>query len=411
MIVETIAVGTELLLGQIANTNAATIGAALADHGMNANFGQVVGDNVERIATTIETALDRSDAVIITGGIGPTLDDMTREAVCLATDRPMVVSEEYVEHLRDWWAERGREMPESNLRQAEHPDGAVLLMNPKGTAPGLMLEHGDRVIFCVPGVPQEMEHLLHNDVIPQLLERSGESAVVASRLLRTWGQSESAIGEMLDDLYLGSSNPSIAFLASGGEIKVRITAKADSRDEAEEMIAPLEAEVRSRLRHWVFGADDETVDVILFNALRERGWTVATAESMTAGMVSAALTAVPGSSAVVRGGVVAYQSDLKQKLLGVTDVTTVVDEATAREMAGGVRELTGADVGVAVTGSAGPEAMEQPPGTVVVAVSTPERTMARTLRMPGDRERVRTYATTTAIHLVRLAVSGRWWTN
>ena len=411
MIVETIAVGTELLLGQISNTNAATIGAALADHGMDANFGQVVGDNVERIASTIEAALSRSDAVIITGGIGPTLDDMTREAVCLATNRPMVVSEDYVDHLKNWWAERGREMPESNLRQAEHPDGAVLLMNPKGTAPGLMLKHEDKVIFCVPGVPQEMEYLLNNELIPRMLAASGGPAVVVSRLLRTWGQSESAIGELLDDLYLGSTNPSIAFLASGGEIKVRVTAKAEDREAAKSLIAPVEDEVRKRLRPWLFGADDETVDVILFNSLRDRGWTIATAESMTAGMVSAALTSVPGSSAVVRGGLVAYQSDLKQTLLGVSDVSTVVDEQTAREMALGVRSLLDADVGIAVTGSAGPDPMEQPAGTVVVAVSTPEDTRARTARMPGDRERVRTYATTTAVHLARLAVTGRWWTT
>ncbi len=411
MIVEVIAVGTELLLGQIANTNAATIGAALADQGLDAHFQQIVGDNLARVNTTIRTALDRSDAVIITGGIGPTKDDLTREAVCEATGLEMAFSESYAEHLREWWASRGRAMPESNLRQAHHPVGAELLMNPKGTAPGLALDHQGTLIYCIPGVPAEMEHLLHNEVIPRIVARSGGPAVVASRLLRTWGGSESSVGEMLDDLYEGSTNPSIAFLASAGEIKVRITAKADTRDEAMALIGPMEQEVRRRLAPWVFGVDDETVEVVLRRLLEERGWTVGAAESMTGGMVCAALTSVPGASSYVKGGVVAYDPELKERLLSVEDTGRLVDEETALEMADGGRKLLGADVVVAVTGSAGPEPLEKPPGTVVIAVATPEDTRARELRMPGDRERVRAYGTTSALHLTRLAVSGRWWTQ
>jgi nicotinamide-nucleotide amidase len=409
VIVEVVAVGTELRLGQIVNGNAAHIGGALAEHGLDAHYQQVVGDNLDRVASSIRTAVARADAVIVTGGIGPTRDDLTREALCLATGRDMVFDEGYADHLRAWWAARGRVMPESNLRQAEHPEGSEMLPNPKGTAPGLFLVHDDTLIFCVPGVPQEMEHLLTAEVIPRILARSGGASVVVSRMLRTWGESESAVGEALDDLYEGSTNPSVAFLASAGEIKVRITAKASTRAAAEELIEPVASEVIARLAPWYFGTDDDTVHQVILRALEERGWSLGTAESMTGGLVAASLTSVAGSSRHFKGGLVAYDSELKRKLLGVTDIDHVVDLETALEMAQGGRTLLDADVVVAVTGSAGPEPMERPAGTVIVAVATPEDVRARELRMPGDRERVRTYGTTSALHLTRLAITGRWW--
>lgn len=410
MIVEVIAVGTELLLGQIVNSNATFIGAALAEHGFDAHYQQVVGDNLARVATSIRTAIARADGVIITGGIGPTRDDLTREALCEATGRQMVFDDDYAEHLRTWWRQRGREMPESNLRQAEHPEGAELLSNPKGTAPGLALEHEGTLIFCIPGVPQEMEHLLMSDVLPRIAKRSVEPSAVVSRMLRTWGQSESMIGELLDDLYQGSTNPSVAFLASGGEIKIRITAKAETRAAAIALIDPLATEIENRLTPWYFAADDDTVLRVIMRLLREKQWTIGTAESMTGGLVAAALTSEPGSSESVRGGLVAYDAQLKGQLLGVSDISEVVNIETAIEMANGGRKLLEADVVVAVTGSAGPEPMEKPPGTVFIAVATPEDVRARELRMPGDRERVLAYGTTSALHLTRLAISGQWWT-
>jgi nicotinamide-nucleotide amidase len=300
-------------------------------------------------------------------------------------------------------------MPESNLQQAEHPAGAELLINPKGTAPGLMIDHEDTLIFCVPGVPAEMEHLLHEEVIPRLSAASGEKAVLASRLLRTWGRSESDIADSLDDIYRSSTNPSLAFLASGGEIKIRITAKADDRASALKLIEPMETEVRSRMGSVLFGTDDETIERVIFKLLTELDYTIAAAESMTGGLVTAALTSLPGSSAVTRGGIVAYHSELKERLLGVSDASTVVDLETAEEMARGGRELLGADVVVSVTGSAGPEPLEKPVGTMVIGVSTPEHTQAKEMRMVGDRERVRTYAVTSALHLIRLALIGKWW--
>jgi nicotinamide-nucleotide amidase len=408
VIVEVIAVGTELLLGQIVNSNTSAIGAALAERGFDAHYQQTVGDNVERIAAAIRTALARSDAVIVTGGIGPTQDDITREAVCEATGREMAFSEDYADDLRQWWARRGRPMPESNLRQAYHPSGAELLDNPRGTAPGLALEHEGKLIFCVPGVPAEMEHLLSHDVLPRLAEASGEGGVIASRLIRTWGRAESHVAEILDDLY-ESANPSIAFLASAAEIKIRITAKAETREAARRLIEPVERDVVDRLGDTVFGFDDETIERVLVRLLSDLDYTIGAAESMTGGLVSARLTGLPGSSAVVKGGLIAYDPELKRRLLGVSDVSTVVDIGTAVEMATGAQDLLDVDVAVAVTGSAGPDPLEKPAGTVVVAVATPKHARGREMRFPGDRERVRAYGTTAALQLTRLALIGTWW--
>ncbi|HLV90219.1 MAG TPA: competence/damage-inducible protein A [Acidimicrobiia bacterium] len=407
MIIEVVAVGTELLLGQIVNSNAAYIGAAIAARGHDAHYQQVVGDNLDRLTGSLQLAMSRSDAVIITGGIGPTQDDLTREALCAATGREMVESEEYAEHLRRWFEARGRTMSPSNLRQAQHPEGAELLPNPRGTAPGLYLEHDGVKVFCVPGVPAEMEHLIDHEVMPRL-DDHGET-VLMSRLVRLWGRPESEVAELLNDLYVGSTNPSIAFLAGSGEIKVRITVKAADAATARALIEPMEKEIRSRLGDAVFGADDETAEKIVLDMLRARGWTIATAESMTAGLVAASLTAAPGASDTVRGGVVTYWSESKGELLGVSDITRVVDATTAAEMAEGARRLFGAEVAVSVTGEAGPEPAEKPVGTVFIGVSTPERTGVREMRMPGDRERIRSFAVTSAIHLTRLAVSGKWW--
>ena len=409
MIVEVVAVGTELLLGQIVNGNAARIGQALAINGFDAHHQQVVGDNMDRMVVALGTAMQRSDAVIVTGGIGPTQDDITREAICAVTGRAMVRNDDYVETLRRRFESLGRDMPANNARQADHPVGAVQLVNPKGTAPGIALDHDGTWIFALPGVPEEMEYLLTEEVLPRLRETAGDARTVRSRLLRTWGMSESKVAEMLDDLFVSSTNPSIAFLASAGEIKIRITAAADTDAAADALIDPVEAKVRDRLGASVFGTDDDTIEPVLLRALRARRWTIATAESATGGMVAARLTSVPGSSDVVRGAVVPYAADLKSDLLGVPTADGVVNAETAVALAGATARRLGADVGVGITGSAGPDPLEEAPGTMFVAVSTPERDGVRELRLPGDRERVRAYTTTAALHLTRLAVTGTWW--
>jgi nicotinamide-nucleotide amidase len=320
-----------------------------------------------------------------------------------------VFSEEYADHLRGWWARRGREMPESNLRQAYHPAGAEMLPNPRGTAPGLVVEHEGKLIFCVPGVPAEMEHLMFAEVLPRLAAASGDQHVIVSRLLRTWGRPESEVAEILDYLYAGSVNPSLAFLASNSEIKIRITAKAATSAEAWRLIEPMELEVRSRLGDSVFGSDDETIERVLLRLLSDLEYTIGTAESMTGGMVTARLTDLPGSSAVLKGGLVAYDSELKERLLGLADVSEVVTLEAAVAVAQGARALLGVDVAISVTGSAGPDPLEKPVGTVIIGVATPDDARARELRFSGDRERVRTYGTAAALQLARLALIGKWW--
>lgn len=409
--VEFIAVGTELLLGQIVNTNASWIGSRLADAGLGHYRQTVVGDNLARLVAEITAAAARADAVILSGGLGPTQDDITREAMAAAAGVELLRDEEYAERLRGYWAARGREMPESNLKQADQPAGSIPLDNPKGTAPGLRLDMGDAVLFAVPGVPAELYPMFDNHVLPVLRELAGGlDGVMVSRVLRSWGESESRIGEMFDDIFHESTNPTVAFLASSGEIKVRLTAWAKSAAEAEDLIAPLEATVRDRLGPRIFGADDETIEQVVYKLLREHSWSLGTAESATGGMIAARLTSIPGASDTFRGAIVAYQEDIKAGLLGVSAETIsrhgVVSEEVAVEMADGAAKALDADVVVSVTGSAGPDPHDKPVGTMVIGVRTPERTTARLLRFPGDRERVRTYTTTAALHHLRLALQG-----
>lgn len=415
MIVEVIAVGTELLLGQIVNSNASWIGNRLAEEGWDANHQQVVGDNLDRLAEAIRLAMGRADAVVVTGGIGPTQDDLTRESISEATGRPLLFNDEFAQRLARWWEKRtGREMPVSNFRQAEYPEGAIQYDNPKGTAPGLGLLHEGAWLFALPGVPAEMEYLFDHHVVPRIRQAAGDLGALVSKVLQSWGLSESGLAEELDDLYRGSTNPSLAFLASDAVIKVRITAKARTEAEARDLIAPVEAEIRRRLGRAVFAEDSATIQGVVLDLCREKNWTLATAESVTGGMVAARLTSVPGASDVLAGGVVAYTARTKQELLGVPAELIaefgLVSEEVALSMAAGAREVLGAEVAVAVTGAAGPDPHDgAEPGTVVVAVSTPEGARARELRMPGDRERSRVFSVTAALQHVRLGVLGEWW--
>jgi nicotinamide-nucleotide amidase len=409
MRVEVLAVGTELLLGQIVNSNAAEIATRLADHGLSHHHQAVVGDNAGRMAAAIREATSRSDALIITGGIGPTQDDVTREVVAEVAGVGLVFDEVYAEAMRLRFESLGREFPSSNLRQAHYPEGAVVIPNHKGTAPGFRVLVGSCWVIALPGVPQEMLDMLDTSVVPFLVEASGTDAgTVVSRVLRSWGLSEAALSERLDDLFVGSTNPTVAFLASSGVIKVRLTARAANRAEAEALIAPVEAEVRDRLGGFVFGTDDDTIERIVHDRLAALGWTVGTAESATAGLVAARLASLPGSSDRFRGSIVAYASDLKTSLLGVPEAVIdehgVVSEETALAMARGATVALGCDVAVSVTGVAGPDPLDAAIGTMCVAVVTPHTERVRTFRMPGDRERVRTYTATAALHQIRIAL-------
>ncbi|HEX5078558.1 MAG TPA: competence/damage-inducible protein A [Geminicoccaceae bacterium] len=402
---EVVAVGTELLLGQIVDTNSSWIGARLALAGIDSHFQTKVGDNLGRIVGAIRLALERSDAVILCGGLGPTQDDITREAIAQVMDVPLIRDAAIVARIRALFAARGRHMTENNLRQADVPQGAWPIPQMPGTAPGLVCPLGEKVIYAVPGVPHEMEEMLSGTVLPDLQRRAGVSAVITSRVLRTWGQSESGLAEMLAERITeldALGNPTLAFLASGIEgIKVRITAKTADQATADAILAAEEARLRALLGDYVFGVDDETMESVTLDLLRARGLTLAVAESLTGGLMSARICALPGCGDVYRGGVVAYEVAVKQKLLGVPEGPVVTAQA-AEAMADGVRAAVGTDVGLATTGVAGPDEQEgQPVGTLFIGLALGDRVMSEGARLPGDRNRVRQYSVISALNFLR----------
>jgi competence/damage-inducible protein CinA-like protein len=407
---EIVGIGTEILLGQIANTNAGEISARLADIGVDVTHHQAVGDNVGRIAEAIRLALSRADVVILTGGLGPTADDVTREAIAEALGRPLRRHPEIEEFLREKFRRLERDMPESNLVQADVPEGARYILPDRGTAPGLVVEPDDgKRLYAVPGVPAEMREMLEVNILPELSALTGGGAIV-SRVLRVVGVAEARVGELLDDLFQASSNPTVAYLASEGEVRVRLSAKASTREKALAMITPVEEEVRRRLGDRVVGLDEETLEVAVGRLLAESRLTVACAESLTAGGLASRLADVPGASAYLAGAVVAYSPEAKRGLLGVSDQTLSgegsVSKACANEMARGVRALFSTDLGVSTTGVAGPDELEgHPPGELWVAVASEGRESTTHFRAPGDRAQVRRWAQVLALDLLRSHLS------
>ena len=418
MRIEIVAVGTELLLGQIADTNSAWLGEHLAAAGIGSHFHQAVGDNHQRMVLAFRTALARSDGIIVCGGLGPTHDDITRDAIAEVMNVPLERDEKLVERISSMFTSRGREMPPSNLRQADVPKGATIIPQTKGTAPGLICPLGHKVIYAVPGVPYEMSDMFDRGILPDLQHRMSENeeatGVIASRVLRTWGMSESGLADVLaghiGELDVPAGNATIAFLASGIEgIKVRVTVRADDPDAAAGLLDAEETEIRRILSDAagdvVFGVDDEAIEHAVARALAVDGLTLGLAESLTGGLASSRLVNVPGASQWFRGSVVSYASEVKFDVLGVPKGPVVSEEA-ATAMAEGARRVLGADVGLSITGVAGPDPQDdQPPGTVFVGVARPDRkTEVVAFTVPGDRDRVRQYATIAALDLLRRTV-------
>ena len=407
---EVVAVGTELLLGQIVDTNSSWMGEQLAAAGIDSHFQTKVGDNLDRIVGALRIALSRSDAVICCGGLGPTQDDITREAIAVVMNVDLVRHEHLVDAIRTMFASRGRVMAENNARQGDVPVGAQIIEQTRGTAPGLICPVGKKVIYAVPGVPYEMRDMVERVIVPDLIARSGEVATIRSRVLRTWGIAESTLAERIADRLDALDRPgapavTIAFLASGIEgIKVRLTAKAGSADEASALLDAEEHEVRAILGNLIFATDDATMESAVGELLVGRGWTLGLAESVTGGMVASRCVAVPGASNWFRGAVVSYASEVKFDLLGVAE-GPVVSAVAAVEMARGARRTLGADVGVAITGVAGPTEQDgQPVGTVFVGLVTPDGEHVEEMKMPGDRERIRNFSTISSMDFVRRAL-------
>jgi nicotinamide-nucleotide amidase len=400
---EVLAVGTELLLGQIVDTNSAWIGEQLAASGIDSYEHRAVGDTQPRIVAALRALLTRSEAVIVCGGLGPTQDDLTRDAIAEVMGTPLRRRDDLVEIIAAMFSSRARDMPQNNLRQADVPEGGEPIPNPIGTAPGLCCPIGDKVVYAVPGVPYEMQLMVREHVVPDLLARAGEHSAIVSRSLKTWGASESGLAEMIAHRVDAQTNPTIAFLARGIEgLVVRVTAKAATEDEARRMVDTEEKELRTILGDLVFGVDDETMEHAVLARLRARNWTLGVAESVTGGLIGARIANVPGASETFRGTIGAYASVVKRSVLGVT-AESVVSEESATQMALGAQRVLGSDVGIAVTGVAGPtEQDNRAVGTVCFAIAVPGHDpFAVTTRLPGDRERIRQFATISLLNLVR----------
>ena len=411
---DVLAVGTELLLGQIVDTNSSWIGEQLAAAGIDSYLHVQVGDNQARMVELLRYLLEHADAVIVCGGLGPTQDDITREAIAEVMGTSLERRDDLADAIREMFMKFGRPMPASNLRQADVPKGGEAIVNPKGTAPGLLCTipmgpAGDKVVYAVPGVPHEMQHMVVSAVVPHLLEKSGERGTILSRSLKTWGSSESGLSERIASRVDTQTNPTIAFLARGIEgLVVRITAKAGTLEEAEALIGAEEGILRDELGDLIFGVDDETMESAVSDLLRQKGWTLGLAESLTGGLVGSRVSDAPGSSEIFKGSIVSYATEVKRSVLGIT-AEQVVSAECAIQMAEGARRVLGADVGLAVTGVAGPTEQEgQPVGTVFFGIALPgQEPEALRANLPGDRLRIRQFSTISLLNLARLRLLGR----
>jgi nicotinamide-nucleotide amidase len=384
--------------------------------GIDTHFQTKVGDNQGRIVETLQLALSRSDAVICCGGLGPTHDDLTRHAIAEVMGTRLVRDEAIVARITEIFASRGRYMAANNLQQADVPVGAWTIPQQPGTAPGLVCPVGDKVIYAVPGVPYEMKEMVLGTILGDLQDRAGVRAAIVSRTFRTWGQSESGLAEMLHGVIeeldgragRGEPTATIAFLASGIEgIKVRVTAKAPTPDEANAMLDAEERVLRDLLGELIFGLDDETMESVVLDLCREAGVTLAVAESVTGGLIASRLSALPGASDVFRGGVVAYDPAVKHVVLGVPAGPVVTEEAAAA-MARGAQRVLGAGAAIATSGVAGPSELEHVPvGTVCLAVAVGDHVVTQTVRLPGDRARVSQFAAISAADLLRRTLLAR----
>ncbi|MBS1713489.1 MAG: competence/damage-inducible protein A [Armatimonadetes bacterium] len=390
---ETVSVGTEILLGQITDTNAVELGRVYAECGIGHTHRQTVGDNLERLTESLRLALSRSDVVVTIGGLGPTEDDLTRDGIAAALDDPLVHDPEVEAALRALFERRRLVWLDSQIRQAFRPTCSETVGNPNGTAPGLVCRKNGKTVIAMPGPKPEFVPMLEGPV-RRILLALGDGGVIRSRTVRIAGMGESVVEDRLRDL-MRQSDPTVAPYAKIGEVHLRMTAKRPTESEADSVLDGLEREIVERLGDVVYAIGDRPLEAVVLDRLRETGKTLATAESCTGGGISHRLTAVPGSSDVFLGGVVSYADSLKRSLLGVSPATLdtqgAVSEACAKEMADGIRRATGADYGISVTGIAGPGGgtEEKPVGLVWTGLATPEGTRAFRNDFLGDRQSVR----------------------
>ena len=407
-----ISVGTELLMGEITNTNTVYLSQKLNDHGIDVLYHHTVGDNPDRLSRVLADSLEDCDLIITTGGLGPTQDDMTKELVCEFFEDHLVMNEGWLKNLYDRYEKRGRRMTDNNRKQALLPSRSILLFNEVGSAPGFVLRDtaGEKTICCLPGPPREMKWLYENKLSPLLAEQEG--GVLCHRMLRTFGIGESSLETELLDLIDNQTDPTIATYAKEGECALRIASKRATAEEAEEAVEEMIGRVRERIGEFIYSYDDVDLVQVVADLLIEQGLTISAAESCTGGMFGAAMTDVPGISAVFDRSLVTYSNEAKMQELGVSADTLekfgAVSEETAREMAEGVRQVSGTDIGVSVTGIAGPDGgtEEKPVGTVYYALAMEGRTVARkSIWNTRNRRSNRNYAVLNMLDLVRREVS------
>lgn len=401
---EILSIGTEILLGEIVDTNAAYIASRLPGLGIDLYFKAVVGDNLDRLTETIGRAYERSDLVICTGGLGPTEDDLTREAICAVLGEEPHVDAELERNLRAFFEGRGYAMPESNVKQCWLTASARAIPNPRGTAPGWWAERDGKVIIAMPGPPTEMTRMWQNEVAPEL-HRRNPGSVLVTRTLKTAGVGEGTVDEMMSPM-LKSTNPTIGIYARADGVQVRLAAKATDEEAAWRLLRPAEEQARAILGGAVWGADDDTFESVVGDMMHRRGISLATMESCTGGLLASTITDVPGSSGYFRGGLVSYRTEMKLAWGVRADVIKqhgVISAECAREMARVVRERLEASVGVGITGVAGPDEQEgKPAGTVHIAIDAmwaPPQSMSYTF--PQGRAAVKRRAVTTALVLLR----------
>lgn len=410
---EIIAVGTEILLGNITNTNARYLSRELSAIGINVYWHTVVGgDNPERLRQALELACRRADIIVTTGGLGPTYDDLTKQTICEVFHRPLEMHGEIADHLRVYFRETlHKEMPENNLQQARLPKDCTVFENAAGTAPGCAFCEKGTHVLMLPGPPRELQVMWNRCALAYLKKLS--SQVIVSHDMMCFGLGESSVEEILHDQMVKMKNPTLATYAKPVEVRLRATARADSTAQAEEMLAPVLKEVRAALGDCVYGVDVSGLPEQCLKLLKERNLTFATAESCTGGLIAENITALPGASAVYRGGVVSYWTTVKAAVLNVPqnllDRDGAVADSTARAMAEGARKITGADFAVSVTGVAGPDADERgnPVGRVFVGLAAPEETFCRHLELGNQRrERIRGIAANHAFDMLRRRLTG-----
>ncbi|MET3699544.1 competence/damage-inducible protein A [Bacillus oleivorans] len=405
---EILAVGTELLLGQIVNTNAQFISKKCAEMGISVFYHSVVGDNPNRLEQALKVAMERSNLIILTGGLGPTKDDLTKETVASVLGRSLVMDQQALNYIEHYFSRNGRTMTENNKKQALVLEGSHVFPNDTGMAPGMLVTANGVHVLMLPGPPKEMEPMFTNYVQSALLQIAGKAMMIHSRVLRFFGIGEAQLETVLEDLIDEQTNPTIAPLASDGEVTLRLTAFTDSKEKAIPMLDQVEKEIQSRVGSYFYGYDDTNLYLELKKTLEAKGLTLACAESLTGGLFQGEYCQMPGASKTFVGGVVSYTNEVKEKLLGVSPETLqvygAVSKQSAIEMATGVLKVTGSDVGLSFTGVAGPDEQEgKEPGTVFIGMATKDgSTDCLTLQLTGHRNVIRLRTCKHGAHRLRM---------